>query len=229
MLNTDHIDKSNWRECVYCGKFSKSTDDHIPPKNLFAKPRPANMIFVPACKECHETFSKDDEFMRDIFILTEPTGRHPEAQKLLDKTIRSFKRKEKAKFTRNLFQDAVPITKNNSPSVAIDVRANRIYRQVERFIVGMFFNETGRRLPHKHYPMILFNPFSPNMTNRIDSIAHIFDKRSVTIGNGVFSYQVKFLEGSKHDSLWLLWFFESQPFICATPAAGRLLDNKSAG
>lgn len=219
--------KDKPRQCVYCSELGELTKDHIPPKSLFSQPRPTTLITVPACQECHKLLSKDDEYLRDIFVLTYPTGKQPEAQKLLDKTLRSFKRKEKARFTRNLFQDAVPISINDSPTAAIHVQATRIYQQVERFIIGLFYKEKGCRLADEHYPMILFNPFSTNMVKRLEYVASLFDQKSTVIGEGVFSYQVKFLENNPNDSLWLLWFFRSQPFICATPAAGRLLDNKN--
>jgi hypothetical protein len=50
--------------CAYCGSTSELTDDHIPPKNLFPKPRPENIITVKACKICVKDTSKDDEYFR---------------------------------------------------------------------------------------------------------------------------------------------------------------------
>jgi len=39
--------------CVYCGKKLPLTKDHIPPKNLYSKPRPSNLITVPCCEKCN--------------------------------------------------------------------------------------------------------------------------------------------------------------------------------
>ena len=47
--------------CVFCGGIA-TTDDHIPPENLFLPPRP-RLIKVPACKGCNcGTSVLDEEF-----------------------------------------------------------------------------------------------------------------------------------------------------------------------
>ncbi len=46
--------------CAYCGVREGTTADHIPPKVCFPKPRP-QLITVPACEECNNCFSKEDE------------------------------------------------------------------------------------------------------------------------------------------------------------------------
>ena len=53
--------------CTYCGGVAGSRD-HIPPKNLFPKPRTNDLISVPSCVGCNKAFSKDDEYLR--FVLT---------------------------------------------------------------------------------------------------------------------------------------------------------------
>ena len=52
--------------CIYCSKPAE-TADHVPPRNLFPKDRRNGLQSVPACKECNEGFSKDDEYFR-LFI-----------------------------------------------------------------------------------------------------------------------------------------------------------------
>ena len=50
--------------CYLCRKRSGVTSDHVPPKNLFPRPRPSNLITVPCCRECNNRFSKHDEYFR---------------------------------------------------------------------------------------------------------------------------------------------------------------------
>jgi hypothetical protein len=49
-------------QCAYCGKKQPVTDDHIPPKNLFPKPRGSNLITVPCCEFCRKGWSENDEY-----------------------------------------------------------------------------------------------------------------------------------------------------------------------
>ncbi len=53
--------------CVYCQEVVGSTDDHVPPALLFPKPRPSDLITVPACPQCNAGFEKDEEYIRALF------------------------------------------------------------------------------------------------------------------------------------------------------------------
>lgn len=51
--------------CYNCGKSAKKLSrDHIPPKCFFRPPLPTDLITVPCCKKCNESFSLDDEAFR---------------------------------------------------------------------------------------------------------------------------------------------------------------------
>jgi hypothetical protein len=47
-----------------CGGIQDLTRDHVPPANLFPEPRPSNLITVPCCRNCNQSYSLDDEAMR---------------------------------------------------------------------------------------------------------------------------------------------------------------------
>ncbi len=47
--------------CAICGLRPGTTRDHVPPKGIFAKPRPDNLITVPACTICNNDASGLDE------------------------------------------------------------------------------------------------------------------------------------------------------------------------
>jgi hypothetical protein len=51
-------------ECYLCGATEDLTRDHVPPANLFPEPRPNNLITVPCCRSCNQSYSLDDEAMR---------------------------------------------------------------------------------------------------------------------------------------------------------------------
>lgn len=53
--------------CHVCGQNKILTKDHIPPDNLFLKPKPSNMITVFTCEVCNGGTKLDDEYFR-IYI-----------------------------------------------------------------------------------------------------------------------------------------------------------------
>src|SRR5262245_48797807 len=56
-------------QCMICGQYAERvTDDHIPAKGLFGKPRPADLIVVRSCQACNRGTSADDEYFRLIAV-----------------------------------------------------------------------------------------------------------------------------------------------------------------
>ena len=48
--------------CIYCGGFQE-TKDHVPSKVFLDRPLPTNLPVVPACRECNNGFSRDEEYV----------------------------------------------------------------------------------------------------------------------------------------------------------------------
>ncbi len=59
-INTFSDDRLN-HYCAYCGGRT-GTRDHVPSKVLLEKPYPENLPVVPACLECNNGFSFDEEY-----------------------------------------------------------------------------------------------------------------------------------------------------------------------
>src|SRR5258706_7796778 len=62
--------------CYVCGSPSTS-DDHLPPKSCFLKPRPTNLLKVPSCSVHNGKRSMDDEYFR--LVVTSVCGDDPRA------------------------------------------------------------------------------------------------------------------------------------------------------
>ena len=52
------------RWCCYCGLRVAETRDHVPPRAVFLRPLPGNMVTVPACRHCNRRFGVLDEEIR---------------------------------------------------------------------------------------------------------------------------------------------------------------------
>lgn len=70
-------------KCAYCGLFDVVTVDHVIPRGLFDRDTgtvPGDVPKVGACRQCNNTKSKDDEFLRDVLVRDPRLGEHPVAQ-----------------------------------------------------------------------------------------------------------------------------------------------------
>ena len=83
-------DKKTQKSCTYCGYHGKLTVDHIPPKGLFGKPLPPNLMTVPACDKCHKSTTDDDEYFRTVIALRDDVYDHPDVQSVLPRVMWAF-------------------------------------------------------------------------------------------------------------------------------------------
>jgi hypothetical protein len=76
---------NNWGDermigfCAFCGSGAPTTVDHCPSKVLLNKPFPPDLPVVPACANCNQSFSADEQYLACLIgcILagtTEPAG-----------------------------------------------------------------------------------------------------------------------------------------------------------
>lgn len=54
-------DKKSSHGCIYCGRLAE-TREHIPSKVFLNKPYPENLFTIPACYECNNGYSLDEEY-----------------------------------------------------------------------------------------------------------------------------------------------------------------------
>lgn len=218
--NTPHIG-----ECVYCGKTAELTSDHIPPKSLFAKPRPSNLVVVPSCLACNEGASTDDEYFRLMLTLREDTAAHPDVQQILPAVFRSLTKPTKMGFAHSLFQSIREANFVTSSGLfigrrpAYDVDIARLDRVAQRIIKGLFYSERQLRLPD-NYTVFAFSAVGLSSLAKDlkdDLIANIVNPVLLheprIIGKHVFTYRVAFAAEDLNLSAWHLIFYEKVVFI----------------
>jgi hypothetical protein len=205
--------------CVYCGEIKPLTDDHVPPRSLFPRPWPSNLITVPSCADCNCGSSKDDEYFRLLISAREDTGGHTEVTKIHKKILSSLLKPNKVGFRKsvlasvNLVERKTPSGLYIGKSPAIDVDMSRIKRVARRIVKGLFYQETKIRLPSS-YEAVAFPIEYKDFSDQIVSSLIAIQPR--LIGNGVFSYRGYFLEDDPNESAWLMFFYEGAPFIGGT-------------
>lgn len=223
--------RSKIGECVYCGRKRLITKDHIPPKSIFSKPRPTNLITVPSCTECHgenKQVSQDDEYFRLALTIREDTGQHPDVKQILSTVLRSLARPDKLGFTRSLLHNIRPVNVFTPSGLflgrksAYDVNLARLDRVAERITKGLFFHERGYRLPDS-YGVEAFSESGLQDMREVDKQAlqatilqPLLSNTPKTIGNRVFTYWVASSDTDANITAWLLLFYEQVAFLCLT-------------
>lgn len=215
---------SKQNECVYCGRvFANLTKDHIPPKLLFAKPRPSNLITVPSCQECNSAFQKDDEYFQVIAHTRWDTGSHPELSNK-DRLISSLNRRERTKFKKSIVGDMFManlftpsgLYVGTKPAMNIDpVRLNRV---ASRVIQGLFYRLKGFRLADGYEATASVDPAADNTDPLLIErmTLHMLSLSPTVIGQDVFSYRYEFHEEDENISAWVLVFYEKMLFLGST-------------
>ncbi len=95
-------------KCVYCcneikeGEFAR---EHVPPKSFFKKGI-SSLITIPACRGCNNKKSSDDEFVLNIFSMSDLISINPEHQFHIDKVLRAVKRPQKVGFMNDVLSSA---------------------------------------------------------------------------------------------------------------------------
>lgn len=213
--------------CVYCGSKDDLSDDHVPPENIFPKPRPDALITVRACKTCNGGASKDDEYFRMMLCLSQDAGDSPEAQKNWASILHSLERPQAQGMTKSLLRSIRPVQAVTWGGIHLGVKTgfrvefDRISRVIERTVRGLYFNEQKRRLPEGHDVVVYcdesLSRLSPDGLARFQQtinlpLAAVAPK---VIAPGVFHYRFLVAEDGPA-SAWALSFYERKTFLAIT-------------
>jgi hypothetical protein len=218
---------NNWSRgtCVYCGTEGVITDDHVPPQCLFPAPRPDDLITVPSCGTCNTGSSNDDEYFKRSLVLRSDLHDHPIASQLRPSVIRSFHNPKQRKF-RDAFLRTVRQVPVRTPGglylghvPTFEMSYDRLHRVTNRITTGLYFTVTGFWDHARAEALTIFEP------QTVSSGAPAWIERLLTlpetaIGDGVFSYRVKFWHDVPFASAWLMLFYDTVAIIGATKQRG---------
>lgn len=146
--------------CVYCFNNPGMTQDHVPPKSFFPRPRPSDLITVPCCQQCNQGAGKDEEFFLATFMFSEagatPTGEQLWAEKL-DRMYQKNLGLRKT-IARGLSHKQVwtPTGLYLGRHMTIKVDHPRLERVVEKIVRGLYYYEYGNPLPANTEVMTIF-------------------------------------------------------------------------
>jgi hypothetical protein len=197
--------------CAYCGEFLEITRDHIPPKSLFGRPHPSNLITVPACRPCHEECKKDDEYFHFAITVGVDREKFPKENAASVDTINNLVRPESTGFANLVKENYDCETKCQT------IDGIRINAVLHRIVRGLFFYQTRIHLP-KSVP---FKCYSISDSPRSADLSKIIDNaipNLQTIGDGVFRYAFLDPQTDRLEVFCLLKFYDHRIFWCEASA-----------
>lgn len=192
--------------CAMCGS-EASTKDHIPPQNLYPKPRTPNLQLhtVPACKTCNNGASIDDEEFKMIVGVS--TG---EVQSDQDAIVTSLQATMAANGRLNrivrLGKQLLTIENGYAMTgpVAISFEGPGYARVVQRMIRGLYWRERMHPLGLETNVQVLDpNRLSPELVTLFKDLLPSLEPKF--LNDRTFCYKVGF--SSDGSSVWALQMF----------------------
>jgi hypothetical protein len=180
-------------ECAYCGIPGADTDDHIPPRSIYAQPTPASRPLVKSCLTCNNGASDDDEYFRDVVVRHSHISTLPQAQRQLWAMFRAAGKPAKVTYARGILDAFVDVEVKTQAGLylgqppAYRVDANRMTRILRRYVRGLYRWEMGERLPVTSIVEVIANPDQVNQAQ--SDIERVFQgAKYTTVQEGVFWY-----------------------------------------
>jgi hypothetical protein len=202
--------------CVFCGSPEEIERDHVPPKCLFPAPAPNNLITVPSCRKCNQSFSKDEEYFRVIVSQIAEAQSHPATRKLLnEKILKSMTRRPK--LATKIMSSVVPVhiydgEKFMGTGAGFDLENQSFDRVMIKIVKGLLYHEKGIRVSEAF--VVKWNVIHERI--KIAARLHKALENSPVhaLGDNVFEYQGYVLKGSAA-SFWLMRFYLGPTFYAA--------------
>jgi hypothetical protein len=167
-----------------------------------------------------------------MLCLSQDVGESPEAQKNWAPIFRSLRRPQAQGMTNALLRSVRPVQAMTWGGVHLGTRMGfkvdlaRINRVIARTVRGLYFKETGRRLPddfevgvHCDDTLIAESPANLEKLRQtiILPLAAVPPK---IIAPGVFFYRFLLAEDNPAASAWALTFYERRSFLALTGPKG---------
>ena len=213
-------------ECAYCGRSpSKKKNrqrDHVPPRCLFRRPFPDDLVTAPACSDCHKGTNLDDEYLRIVLTIREDVAGHPEAD--LERTHRALEGPSRS-LARSLarLSEQIPVTSPGGIhhlAAIYQVDRPRLERVISRITMGLFYNAQRCRLPEAYVVRAWTEPEWEKLTPRLRRLlaGKLFDRPAMEIGKGrrVFEFRAAFDTKDPSISAWLFMIYGVVEFFSFT-------------
>jgi len=202
-------------KCIFCNK-PANTKEHIPPKQLFKGKPKRNLITVPSCKKCNESFQKDEDFFRQFWV-SMLMDKSPKAKEMVNSEItRSIKRKpalahqmfNQMKLVNVQTPGGIYLGKKTAYRLS-DSDIKRTDRIIKKIIKGLFYHHFEATIPKDWVIKIVW--ITPKREKEL-KLRELASTLSWTvIKSDTFAYGLNYVPNT-YQSIWLLDFLGTPLF-----------------
>lgn len=208
-------------KCAICGIRDATGRDHVPPRNIFPKPWPSNLITVPACEECNNRSSpNDEEFRVSLSLLA--GSESPETRALWKEgALRTLRRNRK--LHREVLRRFVKVDVKSPGGIylhtadAVMVPKKGIHSVLQRTIRGLYFHHFGECLGERARCDVKQYEDPAQIDDEL--LRLIRGLQTHSIANGLFRYRYDRAGDEPLASIWLMMFHNQVPIIGYTMPA----------
>ena len=188
--------------------------DHLPPRNLFEKPRPSNLITCPICERCHRPTHKDDEFFRvfvSSFMTRNKSGRRLWENKVVPRTLQRGRIRP---LIDPMVKTAEPVAIQTSVGEFRAMKFSTDRKPIDRVLTRItrgLHSIVSPGVESKDFSLVidLVDPF--HLSERMELAqrhCHHFSR-----GDGVYDCWWGLLDTDARHGLWVHMFFHSVAFV----------------
>jgi hypothetical protein len=193
--------------CAYCGSHEQLTKDHVPPANLFGRPRPSNLITVPCCLPCNRHLAKDDEYFRIVITAGIDRERFPIENSESVEAIKNLARPQSRGFANEFARSY-----RGKGELLVDKL--RVVRTVNRIAIGLYAHEMGTICAPNTVVTSYPADNSAALPTIVQTQLHELAGGFKTIGEGVFQYALRLFEDTyEFEGLCLTRFYSHRTFL----------------
>jgi hypothetical protein len=185
----------------------------VPPKGFFPEPRPSNLITLPCCLACNQSYSGDDEIMRVWFSMG--LGHTKAAEQIIEEKVLPGTLTRNVPFRESLLNsmtDAVITDEDGNPMQVGTYPMDRV--RTERFVIRV-----AKGLLRNYYPdydasqdrwSAMYMGLKIADLALIESLKNLpyFDFR----GDGVINYRFGFTREG-YTGIWVIVFYGTALFL----------------
>lgn len=175
--------------CGFCGRRVAVTMDHIPPKAIFIKPKPQDLITVRSCFRCNNGSSKVDESFK-VYLGLHVSSEIRDGQKIFASVLRTINH------NRKLNREVVSRINFDKSGISWENKVH--HKSIEKITRGLFFHHYGKAIARKaRIKTYWFNKL-PDLD---------LDLNKGIVGEGRFVYYHGKAVETDFDSVWLFDFY----------------------
>lgn len=219
-------DLSGSKQCYLCGR-PADTKDHLFPQGLFPKPLPNNLPpRLPACRQCNEGLSKDEEVFR-VFVAGGEAYEKEAGFRIWSERIRPDLQGDRPglkPFLRSITK-MLPVRSESGAFLGLagilEIERQPIQRVLIKMAKGLYFLDTHKVLPGD---VQILADYSDNpkrwVAPPLDEA--IKGAKRADLGDGVVTYWRNTVKGDPTASLTWLVFYQCKTFLICTSRQGPL-------